>query len=833
MTSKRHYTYASLYGNNILCRGWSETEGYFNKKFPFKPTFYLKSDTPTEYKTLDGISVAPVQPGNIRESRDFVRRYNGVEGVTVYGMEKMLYQFLSEEFEGEINYDFEKIKLWSLDIETAAGNGFPNIRAADQEVLLISLKNFHTKEIYTFGCGEFVTTDSKIHYIKCTDEKHLLHQFISWWVKELPEVITGWNVNGFDIPYLHNRINLILGEDEVRNLSPWRFITSTEIEINNRKEQRFEIVGVAVLDYLEAYKKFTFTNRASYRLDVIAEVELGEKKLDYSEYGSFEEFYINDWQKFTEYNIHDVNLVDKLEEKLKLIELIVLIAYDSHVNYGDTFYQVRLWDVVIYNFLKKKNIVLSPVNKSHKDDQYEGAYVKEPIPGAYQWIVNFDLNSLYPSLIRFLNISPETLYSKIHVDKEDLIQKTNPLSNVDPNLSLAANGCMYRRDKPGFMSELVKKIYDERVQYKTNMILCKKRYEQEPTKELSREIAKWSNFQMARKIQLNSLYGALGNQYFRHYRVDNAEAITVTGQVAIRWIERKLNEYLNKILKTTDFDYVAYVDTDSVYLNLGPLVESIPGTDKLPAEKIVGMLDSFTEDKLIPFIDESYNELADYLHAHENTMEMKREAIAERGIWTSKKRYILNVWDNEGVRYKEAKLKMMGIEAVKSSTPKACQKYIKDGIEIFMKGTENELIDYIQEKREEFGKLPLDDIAFPRSANNISQWVCPINNYKKSTPFQVKAAITFNRLLKERKLTNRYPFIRDGDKIKYIFLKRQNPTHEPIIAYLNELPPELGLTPYIDYDMMYRKGFIEPLQGIMDAVGWKTEKQVTLESFFA
>lgn len=831
---KRHYTFASLYGNQVLCRGWSETEGYFNHKYPYKPTFYLKTDKPTKYRTLDGIPVAPIQPGTIKECRDFLQQYKDVAGTTVYGMEKMLYQFLSEEFKGEVNYDSEKIKLWSLDIETAAENGFPNIRAADQEVLLISLKNFHTKDIYTFGCGDFVTTDSKIHYFKCNNEKHLLHSFMSWWTKEEPEVITGWNVEGFDIPYLHNRISLILGEDEVRNLSPWRFITCSEVEINNRKEQRYEIIGVSVLDYLCAYKKFTFTNRSSYRLDAIAEIELGEKKLDHSEYDSWVDFYTNDWQKYTEYNIHDVNLVDKMEEKMKLIELIMLIAYDSHCNYQDTFHQVRLWDVIIYNFLKEKNIVLSPINKSHKNDQYEGAYVKEPIPGAYDWIVNFDLNSLYPSLIRFLNISPETLYSKIHVDKEDLIQKKNPLTNADPNLTIAANGCMYRTDTIGFMPELVKRIYDERVQYKENMLRCKKEYEQKPTKQLTKEIAKWSNFQMARKIQLNSLYGAIGNQYFRHYRVDNAEAITVTGQVAIRWIERKLNEYLNKILKTTNFDYVAYVDTDSVYLNLGPLVKSIPGSDSLPTEKIVSMLDAFTEDRLIPFIDDSYAEFAEYLHAFEDTMVMKREAIAERGIWTAKKRYILNVWDNEGVRYQSPKLKMMGIEAVKSSTPAPCRKYIKDCLEIFMKGSEDELIKYIKEKRKEFKTLAIEDIAFPRTANNISQYISnEINGYKKSTPMHVRSAISFNRLCREKNITDRYPIIRDGDKIKFVFLKTPNPSRENVIAFTTELPPELGLTEYLDYDMMYQKSFIDPLQAIMDAVGWHTEKQVTLESFFA
>lgn len=835
---KLHYTYASLYGNVILCRGWSENEGYFNKKYDFKPTFYLKTDQPTEYTTLDGIPVAPIQPGTIRECKSFLNRYKEVGGITVYGMERILYQFLSEEFAGEINYNTEKIKLWSLDIETAAENGFPNIRSADQEILLISLKNFLTKDIYTFGCGDFVTTDSKIHYIKCNNEKHLLFTFMKWWKNEEPEVITGWNVEGFDIPYLYNRIELILGEDEVKNLSPWKFIIPQEVEINNKIEQRYDIIGVSVLDYLSAYKKFTFTNRSSYRLDSIAEIELGEKKLDHSEFDNFKDFYTNDWQKFTEYNIHDVNLIDKMEEKMKLIDLIMLISYDSHCNYKDTFHQVRLWDVVIYNFLKGRNIVLSPIKKSHKNENYVGAYVKEPIPGAYDWICNFDLNSLYPSLIRFLNISPETLIKgkKLNLNDDDLIHKRIEFQEEYDEFAISANGCLYRKDKPGFMSELVRKIYDERVQYKNNMLRCKQEQENNPSKELSKEISKWSNFQMARKIQLNSLYGAIGNQYFRHYLVDNAEAITRTGQIAIRWIERKLNEFLNRLLGTKKYDYVVAVDTDSVYLNLGPLVSYIQEKcPRCPTDKegIVNLLDNFCEDQMIPIIDSCYEELSDYLHAYEESLVMKREAIAEKGIWTAKKRYILNVWDNEGVRYKEPKLKMMGIEAIKSSTPTPIRTYIEDCLKIFMSGTEDQMIEYIERKRKEFKSLPIYEIAFPRTANNISKFQNSTTLYKKSTPLQVRAAIMYNHMIRKNNLTHKYNTIQDGEKIRYVFLRTPNPIHENVIAFLNTFPREFNLEKYIDYDIIFQKGFIDPLQSIMDSVGWHTEKQVTLESFFS
>ncbi len=348
-----------------------------------------------------------------------------------------------------------------------------------------------------------------------------------------------------------------------------------------------------------------------------------------------------------------------------------------------------------------------------------------------------------------------------------------------------------------------------------------------------KDVTKFSNFQMVRKICLNSLYGAIGNNYFRHYRLENAEAITCTGQVAIRWIERKLNEYVNSILGTEGQDYVVASDTDSIYLNLGSLVDRASSNGSLPSERTVDILNKFCQDKIEPFIDESYKELSEYLNCYEETLVMKRECIAERGIWTAKKRYILNVWDNEGVRYEEPKLKMMGIEAVKSSTPKPVRAYIKECLNIIMSGTEDDVIEFIAEKRKEFDKLSPEEIAYPRSANNISKFRDVSTLYKKGTPIQVRASIMFNHYLKNLKLTKKYNLIADGEKVKYIFLRTPNPTGENVIAFISELPPEFNLTQYIDYDTMYRKSFIDPLQTILDSVGWQTEKTATLFDFFS
>ena len=398
------------------------------------------------------------------------------------------------------------------------------------------------------------------------------------------------------------------------------------------------------------YKKFTYKAQESYRLDYIAEVELGQKKLDHSEFDTFKDFYTKGWQKFIEYNIVDVELVDRLEDKMKLIELALTMAYDAKVNYADVFYQVRMWDNIIYNYLKKRDIVIPPKIRSDKNEKYAGAYVKEPIPGKYDWVVSFDLNSLYPHLIMQYNISPETLLDERHPTATvDRILAEEINFELYKDNAVCANGAMYRKDVRGFLPELMEKMYGDRVIFKKRMLQAKQEYEKTPTKALEKEIARCNNIQMAKKISLNSAYGAIGNQYFRYYKLANAEAITLSGQVSIRWIEQKMNEYLNKLLSTTEEDYVIASDTDSIYLNLGPLVDKFLGNKSGDKAAVVELLDKICEDKFEPYIDQCYQNLATYVSAYDQKMQMKRENIADRGIWTAKKRYILNVWDSEGV----------------------------------------------------------------------------------------------------------------------------------------------------------------------------------------
>jgi DNA polymerase elongation subunit (family B) len=831
----RFYTNVQMVGDHFLVRGY-ENGKHFMTREKFYPTLFVPSKKKTKYQTLTGEYVEEVNPGMVRECRDFVKRYDGVENFKIYGNTGYIYQYISDMYpEEEIKFDINKIKLTTLDIEVASENGFPDVESAAEEVLLITIQDYASKQIRTWGVGPFQNKQKNVMYKSFATERDLLNDFIAWWMTEdnTPEVVTGWNIELYDIPYLVRRLDRILGEKLMKRMSPWGLVTEREIILNGRKHISYDVGGITQLDYLNLYKKFTYKAQESYRLDYIANVELGQKKLDHSEFDTFKDFYTKGWQKFVEYNIIDVELVDRMEDKMKLIELAITMAYDAKANYADVFSQVRMWDTIIYNYLKKRNIVIPPKERSDKDSKYAGAYVKEPIPGMYDWVVSFDLNSLYPHLIMQFNVSPETLVDDRHptvtVDK---ILNQELTFELYKDYAVCANGAMYRKDVRGFLPELMDKIYKDRTIYKKKMLAAKQEYEKKKTKELEKEIARCNNIQMARKIQLNSAYGAIGNQYFRYYKLANAEAITLSGQVAIRWIENKLNQYLNKVLKTKEVDYVIASDTDSVYLNMGPLVETVYKGREKTTEGVVSFLDKVCKVELEKYIEGCYQELAEYVNAYDQKMQMKRENIAERGIWTAKKRYILNVWDSEGVRYEEPKLKMMGIEAVKSSTPAPCRQMIKDGLKLMMSGTEEQVIDFIDKCRSDFKKLPPEQIAFPRTASDVRKYHSSATIYAHKTPIHIRGALLFNYYVKEKKLTNKYSLISNGEKIKFVYLKKPNTIQENIISFIQDFPKELGLDKYIDYDLQFEKSFIDPLKSILDSIGWRVEKTTSLDSFF-
>lgn len=826
------YTSAHAMGDKILVRGYENGKQY-QRRIDFQPTLYVTSNKPSKWKTLEGSFVDEVQPGTIRETRDFFKRYEDVQGFSVYGNTNYAYQYLSDTYrDAEVNWDMDQVKVFTIDIETSTENGFPDIKSANEEILLITIKELKTKRVITFGSKPYVHGREDVIWVGCNNEQHLLTEFMSFWTKSYPDVVTGWNTDFFDMPYLVRRIARELGQEVANKLSPWGYVNERKTFIKGNEEIHYDIIGINQLDYLELYKKYTYQKQESYRLDYIAEQELGDRKKE-NPGDDFKDFYTNHWQQFVDYNIHDVELVDKLEDKMRLIELHLTMAYNAKINPEDVYSQVRMWDTIIYNHLRKKGIVIPAKNASGgKDSQFEGAYVKDPIIGLHKWMASFDLNSLYPHLIMQYNISPETLTSeKMSVNVEKLLTKEVDTEYVHKrNLTLTANGWTYTKEFKGFMPELMEEMYKNRSKFKKQMLKIEQEYQNDKSKvHLLKDISRLNNLQMAMKIALNSAYGAMGNQYFRYFDIRMAEGITTSGQLSIRWMANKLNAFLNKTLKTVDKDYVVAIDTDSIYLTLETLIEKLC-VGKTDEQKIKTM-DKMCEEVFQPFIDSGYQELAEYMNAYSQKMQMKREVLADKGIWTAKKRYILNVHNSEGVQFAKPKIKVMGLEMVKSSTPAVIRDKLKDSINVILEGNEKKLHAYVMEFRKDFNKMPTEDIAFPRGVNGVKEYAgSPI--YSKGTPIHVRGALLYNHYTKKAGLEKRYQPIRGGDKIKFVYLRTPNPINEDVISFPQTLPKELGLESYIDYDKMFEKVFLDALQIVILPLGWTPEEQSSLEDFF-
>lgn len=826
-----------FYTNVFIHRGLVYYSGYefgnrVRKKINYKPYIFLSSAKHTGFKTLNGEHVQQKFFNSISSARKYIKEYNEVDNFHFYGLTNFAYTWINDYFEGEIKYNPDLIKVIDIDIEVAADDSFPDYRIADKEITAITVSKNGKKVV--FGCGDFESTDKKITYLKCMNEVDLLRKFLVLWSddKWMPDIITGWNVEFFDIPYLYNRLRVLLGESEANKLSPWGIVEEQKVNFSMRgnDELIYNIKGVSTLDYLTLYKKFSFSNQESYRLDHIASIELNEKKLDYSQYASLIDLYKKNFQLFIEYNIKDVVLVDKLDNKLGFIKQVMALAYDAKVNFNDTLATVKPWDIIIHNYLMNKRIVIPQQKIKSNNTTIVGGYVKDPQVGMHNWVVSFDLNSLYPHLIMQYNISPETFIKKIPMPSIDKLLERD--TNLDDTYSTTANGCCYRKDSLGFLPELMQKMYDDRVVYKNLMIDAKKEFERTKNLELQNDISKYHNLQLAKKIQLNSAYGALANQYFRWFDNDIAESITSTGQLTIRWIEDRMNTFMNGLLKTENVDYVIASDTDSIYVNMSRLVNMV-FKGEADNKEITQFLSKFSDKKIQLFMDKSYAELAEYMRAYQQKMQMKREAIANKGIWTSKKRYILNVYDLEGVTYDNPKLKIQGIEAIRSSTPASCKDSIREAISIIMNKSEKDLIKFINDFKNKFDTLPVEEIAFPRSMNNLNKYKETGSAlYKSGTPIQVRGAILFNHYLHELNMDKKIQPIHNGDKIKFVYLKVPNPIRENVISFINNLPKEFGLHDFINRDLQFEKTFLEPIKNITSSIKWKTDNTVTLEDFF-
>jgi DNA polymerase elongation subunit (family B) len=790
----------------------------------------------TGFKTLQGQNVFKREFESIKEARDYLKKFEGVSGARIYGNNNWAYVYINDRFPDGFDYDASLVTVLNFDIECLSPNGFPKAEYAAEMITAVTMSS--KGMIYAFGHKDYEPTAPNIKYVRCRDETELLHRVIDQWRVIDPDILTGWNIEKFDVPYLINRIKNQLGEDHAKRLSPWEKIREKRHEYNGNIEVSYEIAGIQQLDYMPLYRKFSFKNHESYKLSYIASVILGEDKL--LTHDQIDDAWENNHQLFIEYNIDDVTKIDRFEDKLGMIAMVVANAYDSKTNYEDSFGTVLLWDTIIHNYLLSKGIVVPHGQRKPKTKSIVGGYVKEPSVGRHRYLASVDFESLYPRTISACNISPETYMGHIDMSVGRALMGGMAEDKIvdfmrENDCVLTAGGWYYTRKKKGFLGELMDIKFSERKKNKDLAAVAKKRLNDEKgslsieqKESLERDASRYHNKQLALKIQLNACYGALLNEWFRWFDDRLAESITMQGQLCILWMEKKVNTYMRTVFRDED-DYVIAMDTDSMYVRFDKFADMMPGAD---VNKLTDAIVKFTETRLEPKIAEWIKELEDYCSVYNRIWRMNRETVCDQAIWTGGKNYILSMRDEEGRRYTEPEIKIKGLGAIKSSTPSKCREALRGAFKIVLYGTNEDLYQYIKEFRKKFSELPFSQQAKISGTTDIGKYYDPINIYQKGTTAHIKGALIYNDLLEKLGLTNKYEKIKDGDKIKWTYLLKPNPINQEVIACHDQLPPELGLTEYIDSDMLFVDGFVKPLKQVTDAVGWNIEKVSTLENVF-
>lgn len=897
--------YTNLYqdGNTIYER-YIEDGADRTRKLKYSPVLYKHGAG--SLKDIYGASVVPVQHETIGDARRWMREMQSINK-EVLGMDNFVYQHLYHSYPGDVPFNQQQLDIHFLDIEVPTRDGFPDPKINRWEIDAITVYSTKSGKFHVFTtrnwCKEksvlWTDDDGKPTYIpdlvdyhQCDSERQLLAKFIVFFKENTPHIISGWNTEFFDIPYTLGRIEKVLGSKFIHKMSP--FGIANQITVSPNEDETiisWEIAGVACIDYLAGYKKFTFKRRPNYRLDYIGQVEVGAKKIPFT-HKSYLDFAEQDPQLYIDYNIRDVDIVRRLDDRVAILSLILSVAYYAHIGFEDVFSPLKTWDAVIHMNLHNNGIIC-PENKSAVKTPFCGAYVKQPITALYKWVKSFDLTSLYPHIIMGWNISPDTMMGQYDLprmindagrDQADLHAAgliAGTMKLPDNDYCFAGNGMMYTREKRGILPIEVEKVFKQRKEAKTAEFYADKvatwaqaiitdrhgkdvgtdapnvykPYTEDELKafnnssltriiELARKEEKLQNVtQQAKKVLINSLYGALGNKYFRFFQLLNAEAVTTSGQWAIQWIMRKMNEFLNAKCGTTDFDYVIYGDTDSIYLNFEPFVEMCAKrkgikVEDLPTIKWVDFLDKYAREVCEPYIDKSYRELAEYARMYEHKLFMDREIIADRAFWTGKKRYAANVWDSEGKRKYDSegnvvpKLKIMGIETQRSSTPPFAADMLMKSIKTILTKTEADLQELVTKVKAEYPTVDYREVCSVSSANNLDSLH---NNFVpvSGCPGHVKSAINFNMLAEKYGADP----IRSGDKIQMMILKQPNPLmNVPTLAIPSggEIPREfnIDIKKYIDFTEMYEKHYIKPLTNICESIGWVPEKKASLDDLF-
>lgn len=818
-------------------------------EYPFR-FFAPAKDEDTIFRDVKGF---PLKEVSCHSIDDFQSKTKDVVdyGYKLYGTRQLPYQYIYEEFsKNKVNNSL--VNIASFDIETSRDEetGYSNPEDALNPITTISLVMNNKTYYWAYkDLSQDFCEKNKIEFFWFMNETQMLEHFCNFIGSMDIDVLTGWNIEQYDIPYVVVRAGLL--NVMASKMSPFKKIKKRTFKgMFGEEHLGFNILGIAILDYLKLYKKFTYVTRENYQLNTIAYEELGDKKEDYSDYDSLDDLYEHDFELFTKYNIKDSQIVSRLEDKLKLIDLCITLSYKAGVNFQDTLGTVKLWTFYLYKEMLNRHMVPPMLGLGMPEKEIVGAHVKDPLKGMHEWMVSFDLASLYPHNQMGMNISTDKILDdeELPQDLADLKQfiwndSNNQIENVIDNLvakkydlsvlkqhnvGMTPNVQFYKNDDLGFIPAILKGIYNERKEVKKEMLQRKQEMIDSGNKDLESEIARLNAIQMALKIMMNSEYGALANPHFLFYDTRNAEAITSSGQVAIKFIAGKLNKYFQELLETEE-DFIVAIDTDSNYVRLGPVVRKF-FPNKSDSE-IVDILDKIAKEKIQPYIDKCYHELADYLNAYSMEWIMKREAIASKAVFVAKKRYFMTILDDEGVRMKEPKLKVTGLEAVRSSTPEICRDGIKNIMKVILTKDEEATQKEIAKFKAKFNSAPIIDICFPRSVSNIEKWQDAYGRHKSGTPIAVRGAIVFNAIMQKKDPT--CDLIKSGDKIKFVYLKEPNKLKSNVISLPNGVPKKLGLDDkFVDKTTQFNKTFLQPIDNILKIIGWTSEKQNTLSSFF-
>lgn len=861
------YTYYKQWGNTIFY-SYIDEEGktHHTKINDYRPTLFVKTDNPeSEFKSIYGYGLNEVKFDSIKDAKAFVEKYKHVDGMTIEGNTKFANQFVIELFEGKTpEYNASMLRGAIIDIEVTAPE-FPKPTEAKYPVDLMTVYDTQSKIYTVFSLHNYDQsiddTDAgklKINFKKFNNEVDLLTSFVSYMQENSFNWISGWNSSGFDTPYLANRIRNLLGEKILNKLSPYGRVNIREyIDDYGKDAISVEIFGLTELDYMHMYKKHIYTPRENYKLDFICEAELGKKKLSYEEEGSLFNLSKTNPQKYVSYNLIDVLRLKELEDKLELFQVMYALGYYCFSNLDAGLNTVDPWECLIAKELYIRGMVPLARREDRPFRPYPGGYVAVPQVGLHKWEVSFDLNSLYPHIEMQVNISPETHIARKDLPEElieiqdllavtdhknyfvqcqNLVNKEVDLSVLKKyNVSMSANGQFYRKDIKGIIPAINEDLYNSRKKYKKMMLAAEQKLADAKVAKLPKseilaieaEVSRYNNLQLALKVLLNGGYGALANKYFLYFMVENAEAITTTGQVVNMWTSNRVNDLLNKILDNKKKkDYIVCGDTDSSYFELFDVVKS-SGLLNESNDTIADFLHEFCKDVLTPEINEYTDELCAYFNNVENKMVWEREAIASSAIHCAKKRYAMLVIDSEGVRYKEPKLKIVGLESKTSSTPAWSKPLLEQCYKLCLEEKESEFHDFIIESRKTINSLDPSQIAIPSGINGIENYLLDDGGCSKGTPKHVRAAIIHNRLIKDKGLSH-IDEIKSGGNLKYLSLNKPNPINEDVIGFEKYLPKEFGLDKYVNYNEAYTKGFEDPLINYIRAIGWTTEPVVSL-----